>query len=356
MYFTPELMANSFANNRHLVGHWNEMWAGRNLAQTLDQIHVNHEFSAGLQTNATSILSQDFWRQTDALVLELRNQETGMELVEDLMRVQTTLDIGKTVNYYNLVGQIADDVSVSIDGQAPYSFDHVAYQVDGDPVPILTAGYGVNWRLQRGMQTVGIDLTRDSQTAKMREYERKVVAHVMDGSPKIVVDGKASQGIRTHRNTKKIDLGASGASINLTSASPAAMLGFLQGTFEPLLTANRIGVIDIMWVSYEVWTNLSKSVYENNVNLGPAYTYMLKNFPRIKEIRPTFALTGNQFLAYVRRRDYISPLVGMTTSVVALPRPMPQSNYNFQIMGALGLQITASGDGLGGVFYGAVLV
>jgi hypothetical protein len=295
MYFTPELMANRFANDHHLGGHWNEMWAVRNLTQNMDNIFVNQEYRAGLIPNATSILSQDFWRQTDALVLELRNQETGMELVEDLMRVQTTLDIGKTVNYYNLVGQIADDVSVSIDGQAPYSFDHVAYEVDGDPVPILTAGYGVNWRRQRGMQTVGIDLTRDSQTAKMREYERKVVNHVLNGSAKIVVDGKASQGIKNHRNTKKINLGPAGSNIDLTTASAAATLAFFQGTFEPLLTANRIGTIDIMWVSYEIWTNLSKSVYENNVNLGPGYTYMLKNFPRIKEIKPTFALSGNEF-------------------------------------------------------------
>ncbi|WP_242463460.1 major capsid protein [Cronobacter sakazakii] len=35
----------------------------------------------------------------------------------------------------------------------------------------------------------------------------------------------------------------------------------------------------------------------------------------------------------------ISPLVGMAVGVVPLPRLMPQSNYNFQIMSAEGLQI-----------------
>ncbi|STQ13554.1 gp9 [Enterobacter cloacae] len=32
-------------------------------------------------------------------------------------------------------------------------------------------------------------------------------------------------------------------------------------------------------------------------------------FAPVKEIRMSFALTGNEFIAYVRRRDVISPLV-----------------------------------------------
>ncbi|VAL54591.1 gp9 [Enterobacter hormaechei] len=41
--------------------------------------------------------------------------------------------------------------------------------------------------------------------------------------------------------------------------------------------------------------------------------------------------------------------------VVPLPRLMPQSNYNFQIMSAEGLQIKKDGEGLSGVVYGANL-
>lgn len=67
----------------------------------------------------------------------------------------------------------------------------------------------------------------------------------------------------------------------------------------------------------------------------------------------SFALTGNEFIAYVRRRDVISPLVGMAVGVVPLPRPLPNVNYNFQIMSAEGLQITADDQGLSGVVYGA---
>lgn len=349
MFYDRELIAN--ANGAQ---HWGALWAGRSYVKGLEDDVIARGRSAGMQVNA-NILTRDFWQATDNLILQLRDQETGMDLVNDLMQVQTILPIGKTVKMYNVIGDIADDVKVTMDGQAPYSFDHVDYDTDGDPVPIITAGYGVNWRHQAGLQTVGIDLTQDSQTAKLREYNKKIVAHVLDGNSNIVVDGKASQGVRNHRNTRKIDLGAGGANIDLTSATAVQMLAFFQGTFEPLLTTNRVAALDVLWVSYEVMSNLGKSVYENNVNLGSARQYLLTNFPRVREIRPTFALTGNEFLGYVRRRDVVSPLVGMPTGIVALPRPMPQSNYNFQIMSAIGMQVSADANGLGGVFYGADL-
>ena len=51
-------------------------------------------------------------------MLQLRDQEVGMEIVNDLIGVQTVLSVGKTAKLYNVVGDIADDVSVSIDGRA----------------------------------------------------------------------------------------------------------------------------------------------------------------------------------------------------------------------------------------------
>src|SRR5690606_18432567 len=141
-------------------------------------------------------------------VVQLRNQEIGMEIVNDLMSVQTILPIGKTAKLYNVVGDIADDVSVSIDGQAPYSFDHTEYGSDGDPIPMFSAGYGVNWRHAAGLQTVGIDLVLDSQAAKLKKFNKRLVKYILDGDANIQVDAYPGQGLRNHRNTKKIDLAA----------------------------------------------------------------------------------------------------------------------------------------------------
>lgn len=331
--------------------HWSQLWATRDYHAQTDKVLRVNAITAGMQVNAEGP-ARDFWKAVDNQVVELRNQETGMEIITDLLPVQTVLPIGKTVNFYNQVGDIDDSVAISMDGQAPYTFDHVDYESDGDPVPIIQAGFGVNWRHWQGTQTVNLDIALDSQRAKQREFNRKLVSMALDGRESIKVDGKQSQGLRNHRNTKKIDL--TNAGINLTSALPAAMLSFFQGPFASLLTGNRIQRLDVLWVSMEIWDNLAKVYVENGVTVGTVREY-LQRFSRMGEIRGTFALTGNEFLGYVRSRDVVSPLVGMPTSTLPLPRPMPESNYNFRIMGAMGMQVKADANGMGGVFYGANL-
>jgi hypothetical protein len=349
MFYTPELLT----TNANAQAHWAQLWASRDYHANVDNALRVNAITAGMQVNADGP-GREFWKALDSQVLELRAQEDGMEILNDLLSVQTLLPIGKTAKIYNMVGNIDDSVAVSIDGQAPYSFDHTDYTADGDPIPIIQAGFGVNWRHSEGLRTVNIDLALDSQNAKQREYNKKLVKLMLDGAPNIVVGTYQSQGLRNHRNTKKINLGASGSNIDLTRATAAAMVAFFQGAFATNLTANRVSAIDVLWVSQEIMGNLSKIYVENGVTIGTVADYLLK-FIRVKDIRPTFALVGNEFLGYVRSRDVVTPLVGMPTSTLPLPRPMPESNYNFRIMGAMGMQVKADANDMGGVFYGANL-
>ncbi len=113
-------------------------------------------------------------------------------------------------------------------------------------------------------------------------------------------------------------------------------------------------------MSPEVWANMAKP-YLVDINTGTnallsgTVLDAISKFIPAKSIQMTYALEGNEFLAYERRQDVISPLVGMAVGIVPLPRLMPQSNYNFQIMSAEGLQIKKDGEGLSGVVYGANL-
>lgn len=357
MFFTPETLA---ANSR-LRGHWNELWANRNIwnRQNAAMIEANRSVMTPdmLAANAATGFARDFWAEIDRQIIEYRNQETGMEIVDDLLRVQTVLNIGKTAKLYNVVGDIADDVSVSIDGQAPYSFDHTEYDSDGDPIPVFTAGYGVNWRHAAGMQSVGIDLVLDSQGAKLRKYNKRLVSYVLDGDSKIQVQGYPAQGLRNHRNTVKINLGtgAGGASIDLTTAPQEDVINFFtRGAFGLNARANKVDAYDVLWVSPEIMANLDADYMVNGVANG-TIADRVRARAKVREIRETFALSGNEFLAYQRRQDVVTPLVGMATGVVPLPRPLPQVNYNFQIMGAMGLQIKRDDEGLSGVVYGANL-
>lgn len=341
----------AFLQLNNAQDHWNQLWASRDYHASVDKVLRLNAIAAGLEANAEGP-ARDFWKAVDNQVVELRNQETGMEIITDLLPVQTVLPIGKTVKIYNQVGNIDDSVAISMDGQAPYSFDHVDYDSDGDPVPILQAGFGVNWRHWQGLRTVDMDVALDSQRAKQREYNRKLVSLALDGKDSIKVAGYQSQGLRNHRNTKKIDLTV--AAINLTTATAANMLAFFQGAFATQLTQNRIQRLDVLWVSMEIWDNLAKIYVENGVTVGTVREFLLR-FSRVGDIRGTFALSGNEFLGYVRSRDVVSPLIGMPTSTLPLPRPMPESNYNFRIMGAMGMQVKSDADGRGGVFYGANL-
>ena len=127
-----------------------------------------------------------------------------------------------------------------------------------------------------------------------------------------------------------------------------------RSAFGTTARTNKVAQYDVMWVSPEIWANMAQPYVVNGVVSGTLLQAVLP-FAPVKEIRMSFALTGNEFIAYVRRRDVISPLVGMAVGVVPLPRPLPNVNYNFQIMSAEGLQITADDQGLSGVVYGANL-
>jgi len=360
MFFTRE----SLTANRRLASHWTELWANRNMFnRTQASMVANHRSAMTpdmLACNDVQGLSRTFWAEIDLQIIQQRNQEVGMEILNDLLTVQSVLPIGKTAKLYNVVGDIADDVAISIDGQAPYSFDHTGYNSDGDPIPVFTAGYGVNWRHAAGLSSVGIDLVLDSQLAKLRKFNRKLVSYLLDGSDRIQVESYPGQGLRNHRNTAKIDMGVGGANLDLTTATQVQLSAFFStGAFGQTARTNKVAAYDVMWVSPEVWGNLNRPatviIGGETLLSGGTILQLIMPFIPCREVRQSFAFSGNEFLAYERNQSVVSPLVGMATGTVPLPRLMPQSNYNFQIMSAMGIQVSRDDEGLSGVVYGADL-
>lgn len=366
MYFDPKitpLVVNSQQKtvwaDRNVQAHWNELTAQRLQFNVQQELMVNAYrqtmTAEQLACNAVAGLGRDFWADVDNYIIRSRDTVKGMEIVNDLMQVQTTLPIGKTAKLYNVDGDIADDVSISMDGQAPFSFDHTDYDSDGDPIPVFSAGFGVNWRHAAGLQTVGVDLVLDSQEAKLKKFNTKLVQYVLHGSGAIQVGAYPGEGLFNHRNTKKINLGAAGANIDLTTATPAQIIAFFgTGAFGQTAEANEVDAYDVLWVSPQIMANLMQPYFVNGVISGNVMNAIMPFVP-VKEFRKSFALSSNEFLGYVRRRDVVSPLVGMTTGINALPRPLPNVNYNFQILNATGISVKKDGANRGGVVYGANL-
>lgn len=345
--------------DRNVQAHYEALWAQRDQFDTQQKLMVNayrHTMTPEqLACNAVDALSRTFWADVDNAVIRSRDTVKGMEIVNDLMQVQTTLSIGKTAKLYTVDGDIAEDVSISMDGQAPFSFDHTDYDSDGDPIPVFSAGFGVNWRHAAGLQSVGIDLVLDSQEAKLKKFNTKLVQYILRGSNTIQVASYPGEGLMNHRNTKKINLAAGGANIDLTTATPAQIIAFFgTGAFGQTAEANEVDAYDVLWVSPQIMANLMQPYIVNGVISGNVMNAIMPFVP-VKEFRKSFALSGNEFLGYVRRRDVVSPLVGMTTGINALPRPLPNVNYNFQILNATGISVKKDGAGRGDVVYGANL-
>lgn len=347
MYFTKE----NLATNARMQGHWSELWAQRNIfnAQHDAMIAANkaNMTSEMLACNAVGGFAKEFWKEIDNQIIELNTEEIGIEIVNDLMGVQTVLPIGKTLKMYSVSGDINDEVVMSMDGQAPHGFDHTEYGSDGDPIPMFAAGYGVNWRLAQGLNTVGIDLALDSQRLKLKKFNKARVKFYLDGNENMVVDGHKAMGIKNHKNTQQLTL-----TTDLTTAQFDALIDFFTiGEFGVLARNNFVAKYDVMWVSPEIMANLARPHIVNGAVVGSVLNTVMP-FAPVGEIRQTFALKGNEIIAYQRRRDVITPLIGMTTGVVPVPRTMPTDNYNFKIMSAEGLQITCDMLGRSGVVYG----
>lgn len=348
MYFNKENLA---ANSR-LQAHWAELWAQRNIFndQHNAMIAANKANMTAemLACNAVGGFAKEFWKEIDNQIIELNTEEIGIEIVNDLMAVQTVLPIGKTLKMYSVAGDINDEVVMSMDGQTPHGFDHTEYGSDGDPIPMFAAGYGVNWRHAAGLNTVGIDLALDSQRLKLKKFNRARVEFYLGGNSRIVVDGKPAQGIKNHRNTQQLVM----TSEDLTTDSFDEIIAFFTtGAFGTLARNNFVSQYDVMWVSPQIMANLAAPHIVNGAIVGSVLD-VIKPFIPVKEIRQTFALTGNEFIAYQRNKSVITPLIGMTTGVVPMPRFMPTDNYNFRIMSAEGLQITCDMLGRSGVVYG----
>lgn len=355
------LTQSAIAQHPRLMGHYQEVQANR-AVWAAQQEAMNAMYNTVLAPNQSLSFSQSFWAEIDAQVVDYRDRTRGMEILTDLMPVQTVLPVGKTAKLYDIAGDIADDVAVSIDGQAPFSFDHASRASDGDPVPVFTAGYGVNWRLVAGLETVGIDAVLEAQAAKLEKFNRRLVSYLLDGDPNIVVSNYEAQGLRTHRNTAKLNLGSGtgGANIDLTTATQVQLASFFSsGAFGQAARDNAVMAYDVLWVSPQIYANLMKpsmvQIGGTDVPSGGTVLSQIMGFIPAREVRQTFALNGNELLAYERDRQVVSPLVGMATNVTPLPRPTPNSNFNFQITAAMGVQVKRDGDGRSGVLYAANL-
>lgn len=345
-YFDEQLIANS----RPHAAWWQEISVER------EWFHQTEDAFAAV-ANASAILPRDAWQELDDITRRVMRNDEGQAYMADLMALAKPVHIGKLV-HLNRVSSDAGVVHRSMSGQVPLSLDKVTYDYRGTPVPIFATAFGREWREWNTLQSENFDALADDQEAHTAKIRRNMAIYALDGDNEIVVGGYTAYGIRTHPLSKQVNLGSAvgGANIDLTDADTTSdeIDEFFTMYFGKILDDNLVTQPVNVYVSPEIGRRLDMT-YSGSSGFkgGTLLAYLLTN-RRINKIAVTFELSGNEFFAFVPSADYIRPLVGMAVNTTAKTRLNPTDNYQFMVMGAMGLEIRGDYNNKSGVFYSVV--
>lgn len=350
-YFTNKLIEE---NPRHHGAWWNQVVANR-------QHFHNSETAMARVMNESSILPRDAWFDMDQITKRVMRNDEGDAFMADLMPLAKPVDIGHLVSLNRVASDVASGVAVqrSMSGQTPTPVDKIVYDYRGTPVPIFKTAYGREWREWNTLRAANFDALADDQEAFTALIKRNMADYVLDGDAGITVQGYTATGIRTSALSKSINLGsgAGGANIDLTASATLsdAIEAFFNNVLGTLLDNNKVVSPVNIYVSPEIMRNFDRP-YSGSAGfkIGSLREALEAN-RRINAIKVTHKLTGNAFFGFVPNADYIRPLIGMAVSTTAMARLNPTDNYQFLIMGAMGLEIRADYNGASGVFYSVVV-
>lgn len=345
-YFDDQLIANS----RHHAEWWELQCVNR------EWFHQGEDTFARL-ANSAAILPRDAWQELDGITRRIMRNDEGSTFMNDLMPLAKTVHIGKLVHLYR-VSSDAGSVVRSLSGQVPVAMDKVVYDYRGTPVPIFSTAYGREWREWNTLRSENFDALADDQEAHVAKLRRNMAQYVLTGDTSIVAGGYAAMGIQNHTHAKPVNLGSAvgGANIDLTATATTndAIISFWHNYFGAILDANLVTQKVNVYVSpeigrrFDMFYSLAAGFKE-----GTLFDYLLKG-RRINSIKVTYELTGNQFFAFVPSSEFIRPLIGMAVGTTPTARLNPTDNYQFLVMGAMGLEIRADYSGKSGVFYSVV--
>lgn len=343
-YFDEQLVANS----RPHAQWWAEVCATR------EHFHRTEGQLNEVQ-NAASVLPRDAWLDLDGITRRVMRDDEGQAYMQDLLPLAKPVNIGKLVHLNRVSSDTANPVNRSMSGQVPNAMDKVTYDYRGVPVPIFSTGYGREWREWNTLQSENFDALSDDQEATTAKISRNQAQYVLDGDSSVVFQGYTAVGIRTSTYSKAINLGTAGggANIDLTSSATTAdqIDTFFTGAFGAMLDDNLVSQPVNLYISPEMARNWDRP-YSGAAGLkeGSIMDHVAKN-RRINKIAVTYELTGNEFFGFVPSAQYIRPLIGMAVNTTAKTRLNPTDNYQFLVMGAMGIEIRADFSGKSGVFY-----
>lgn len=350
-YFDEQLVANSRPHQQW----WGAYGAQReafHLAEGNIQPLMNQAAGGGLRVNATSVLPRDAWLEMDTITRRVMRDDEGQTYMADLMPLARAVNIGK-IKFDYRVASDAGTVRRTISGQVPEVIDKVTYDYQGTIVPIFKTGYGRSWREWNSLQSENFDALADDQEAHTAAIREDMAEYALDGDETIKFEGTVGYGIRNHPNAKSINIGSGGADIDLSAPATTAdeIDAFFTGAFGTMLDDNLVTAPVNLYISPEIARNWDRQYSGSAGFKGGRIADFIGSNRRINKIGVTHKLSGNEFFGFVPNSNYIRPIVGMAVATTAAVRLNPVDDYNFLIMGAMGIDIRADYNGKAGVFY-----
>lgn len=347
-YFDQTLVA----NHPRQHGRW---WAELNANR--EAFHQSEEALAAI-SNAASVLPRDAWLDLDGITRQVMRSDEGQAYMADLMPLAKPVHIGKLV-HLNRVASDSGSVQRSFSGQTATAMDKAVYDYRGTPVPVFTSGYGRSWREWNTHESENFDALMDDQENTVSGIRQDNAQYVLDGDASMAVGGYAAYGLRTSPYSKSINLGSAGggANIDLTAAAVTsdAIEAFLNNVLGKMLDDNFVAAPVNLYISPEIARNWDRP-YSGAAGTKPGTLLQeVEKNRRIAKVAVTFELSGNEFFGFVPRSDYVRPLVAMATSSFAVPRNMPNADYDFLVWNAMAIEVRADYNGKSGVFYSVVV-
>ena len=300
----------------------------------------------GYQINS-GIPTEDFWRLTDKTLQGVRTN-TQYLYMDDLNDIATPLPLGKLVLSHLTTSDISDDISVTMDIQNDDNYDSITTGKDADPIPVYTGGVQMGYRQQLGLQTEAIDLMQSALARKTFHLREKMGKYMYSGNSKIEAGGVKGQGITNHRNTKNI---SSTSSKKLTAMTMEEIYEYFRVELKKVCIENAIPTLDRIWVSSDIMFKLTAEYSGADGYKEGTVLERIQRLGHIGEIKEDYSLTGDEFLAYVRDREIISPLVAMALSNYQKIRVDPYGPFQTCLIAAQGLKISKTYNNKFGVFY-----
>ena len=346
-YFDENLIANS----RPHAEWWDQLGVSR------DYFHHVEDHFASFQANASAVLPRDAWLELDTITTRVMRDDGGQVFMTDLMALAKPVNIGTMAHLSRVASDTNNPVQRSLSGQVPVAMDKTIYDYRGTVVPIFADGYGREWREWNTLRSANFDALADDQEGALDKINRNMADYALDGDAQIKFQGYTAYGLRNSPLTKLINLGsgAGGVNIDLTTATADQLEAFFVGPFGAMLDANLITEAVNLYISPDIARAWDKS-YSNAAGFkdGTIREFIARN-RRIKKIEVTWKLTGNQFFGFVPNARYVRPLIGMAVNTTAMTRLNPTDNYQFLVMGAMGIEVRGDYNGKSGVFASTIV-